>query len=96
LVDAREYWLKVVKERSGMLDKTQCVRKVFLVFTAITIACFAASAQDNLKTWEDFDFAHSALSTSQIQGLPLEDLKVLRGLVFGRHGRVFKDAEIKV
>jgi hypothetical protein len=28
--------------------------------------------------------------------LPLEDLKVLRGIVFGRHGRIFKDAEIKV
>ena len=26
--------------------------------------------------------------------MPLEDLKLLRGIVFGRHGRVFKDAEI--
>ena len=79
-----------------MLDKPLYLRKVFLVFTVITIACFAASAQDNLKTWEHFDFAHSALLASQIQSLPLEDLKVLRGIVFGRHGRIFKDAEIKV
>ena len=25
----------------------------------------------------------------------IEDLKLMRGIVFGRHGRVFKDAEIK-
>jgi hypothetical protein len=78
-----------------MPDKPRYLRKIVLVFTAITIACFSASAQDYLKAWEDFDFAHRALSTSQIQSLPLEDLKVLRGIVFGRHGRIFKDAGIK-
>jgi len=48
-----------------------------------------------MKVWENFDFAHTALKPLQIQSLPLEDLKLLRGIVFGRHGRVFKDAEIK-
>ena len=27
--------------------------------------------------------------------MPLEDLKLMRGIVFGRHGRIFKDAEIR-
>ena len=28
--------------------------------------------------------------------MPLDDLKLLRGIVFGRHGRVFKDVEIRI
>src|SRR5258705_11196489 len=78
-----------------MLPKTRHLRRAFIIFAAITIVCFTANAQDNLKVSEKFDFAHSALKPSQIQSLPLEDLKLLRGIVFGRHGRVFKDAEIK-
>jgi hypothetical protein len=78
-----------------MLPKTRRLRRAFLILVAITIACFTANAQDDLKAWEKFDFAHSTLKSSQIQSMPLEDLKVLRGIVFGRHGRIFKDADIK-
>src|SRR5262245_51679638 len=61
----------------------------------ILAAALNASAQDALQQWKDFDFAKTAIKSGQIQPLALEDLKLLRGIVFGRHGRVFKDSEIK-
>jgi len=52
-------------------------------------------AQDNLKPWENFEFGKQSIKAAQVAGLSLDDLKFLRGIVFGRHGRIFKDAEIK-
>ena len=54
-----------------------------------------ASAQDSMDAWKNFDFSKSTMKQAQVQRLAIEDLKVLRGLVFGRHGRVFKDYDIK-
>jgi hypothetical protein len=55
----------------------------------------AVQAQDNLSQWEKFDFASSSVTLEQLKELNLEDLKFMRGLVFGRHGRIFKDAYIQ-
>lgn len=69
--------------------------------TALTVAAFCLSisingrAQDSMRRWENFDFAHSNLKPAEVSKLPLEELKLLRGIVFGRHGRVFKDPEIR-
>ena len=52
-------------------------------------------AQDSLQVWENFDFAKQSIQHTEISNLPLHDLKFLRGIIFGRHGRVFKDPEIK-
>jgi hypothetical protein len=66
---------------------------------ALVIACsLTVPAQDiseAVKRWEDFDFAKSTIVASQISALPLEDLQLLRGIVFGKHGRIFKDLAIK-
>ena len=68
-----------------------------LLFAAFLIAgSFSAQAQDSMQRWQDFDFSKSALKAAEVASLPLEDLKLLRGVVFGRHGRVFKDADIRV
>jgi hypothetical protein len=56
---------------------------------------FTVQAQDALDAWKDFDFSASMMKPAQVQALELYDLKLLRGIVFGRHGRIFKDAEIK-
>ncbi len=79
----------------NFLYRTRGLNSVLLVLTAIIISGLSASAQDRMETWQKYDFAHNGLKPPQIQGLPLEDLKLLRGIVFGRHGRIFKDAEIK-
>ncbi|HEX5874481.1 MAG TPA: YARHG domain-containing protein [Pyrinomonadaceae bacterium] len=44
---------------------------------------------------KQIDFSKTSLKQAQIRNLTLEDLKLLRGIVFGRHGRVFKDLDIK-
>lgn len=57
-----------------------------------------AHAQDEyvaLKTWENFDFGARSVATADMSALALEDLKLVRGIVFGKHGRVFKDPDIK-
>ena len=55
----------------------------------------AVFGQDNLQAWEDFDFTAKEITTTQVKDLTLEDLKLLRGVIFGRHGRVFKDPAIR-
>ena len=55
----------------------------------------AILAQDSMQRWQSFDFATTTLKPADITKVPLEDLKLMRGIVFGHHGRVFKDAEIK-
>jgi YARHG domain len=51
-------------------------------------------AQDSMQRWQNFDFSKNALKPTDLGAIPLEDLKLMRGIVFGRHGRVFKDGEI--
>ena len=73
------------------------LRFSLFLFAAILIASsFGAQAQDSMQRWQSFDFSQSALKAADVGRLPLEDLKLLRGIVFGRHGRIFKDAEIRV
>jgi hypothetical protein len=51
--------------------------------------------QDPVESLKSLDFSKTSLKQAEIQKLTLEDLKLLRGIVFGRHGRVFKDGAIK-
>lgn len=72
------------------------IRFSLLVFAALLLAgSFSAQAQDSMQRWQAFDFAKTTLKSTDIAKVPLEDLKLMRGIVFGRHGRIFKDAEIK-
>jgi hypothetical protein len=70
-------------------------RNILLALIILASIPLSSYGQDNLAQWENFDFAGSSIKSFQIQSMPLEDLKLLRGIVFGRHGRIFKDAEIK-
>jgi len=67
---------------------------LILVLSAFSVA----NAQEEyaaLKTWENFDFGARSVATADMSALALEDLKLVRGIVFGKHGRVFKDPDIK-
>jgi hypothetical protein len=70
-------------------------RLTFLLVLLAAIS-FSAQAQDSIQRWQAFEFSKSALKAADLTTVPLEDLKLMRGIVFGRHGRVFKDAEIRV
>lgn len=56
---------------------------------SITVA-----AQDTMDTLKELDFSKTSIKQAQTQKLEMYDLKLLRGIIFGRHGRVFKDADI--
>lgn len=66
-----------------------------LLALLLLVPALPARAQDALKAWEGFDFSARKVELAEVKGLGLEDLKFLRGIIFGRHGRVFKDAEIQ-
>ena len=67
---------------------------LLLVLSAFSVA----NAQDEykaVKAWETFEFAGHSLAPADISALELVDLQLLRGIVFGKHGRVFKDPDIR-
>lgn len=66
-----------------------------LILLAIGSSLSAIQAQDNISQWEKFDFASRSVELVEFKDLNLDDLKYLRGIIFGRHGRVFKDAYIQ-
>ena len=71
--------------------------KSFVLFvTLLVLSCGTVLAQqDPMESLKTIDFSKTSLKQAQVQKLSPEDLKLLRGIVFGRHGRVFKDGEIK-
>ena len=66
------------------------------VFLALLVLSTPLAAQDSMQRWRTFDFSKTALRQADVNAVPLDELKLLRGIVFGRHGRVFKDAEIRI
>lgn len=68
---------------------------LFSVILLLGSSWSAVQAQDSLSQWEKFDFASRNVELAEIKDLSLDDLKFLRGIVFGRHGRVFKDPYIQ-
>jgi hypothetical protein len=56
---------------------------------------FAQDEYKAVKAWETFDFAGHSVSAADISALELVDLQLVRGIVFGKHGRVFKDPDIR-
>jgi hypothetical protein len=69
--------------------------RCILLLALIALLYIPVHAQDDLDAFKDVDFSRNSLKQSEIQRLSLDDLKLLRGIVFGRHGRVFKDSQIK-
>ena len=61
----------------------------------LLVSSFTANAQEPIDLWKNFDFSENAIKQADVQKLTIWDLKLMRGLVFGRHGRIFKDADIK-
>ena len=68
-----------------------------LLFVLIAVSPITVLAQqDPMDALKALDLSKTSLKQVQLQKLSPEDLKLLRGIVFGRHGRVFKDNDIKV
>jgi len=70
--------------------------RLFLLFALMALTSFNVFAQDTMDGLKELDFSKTSIKQAQVQPLAMEDLKLLRGIIFGRHGRVFKDNDIKV
>ncbi|HEY7544338.1 MAG TPA: YARHG domain-containing protein [Blastocatellia bacterium] len=70
-------------------------KAAFLSLIVFFVSGFARAAQSEIEKWEKFDFARNLITPAQIQNLSTDDLKLLRGIVFGRRGRIFRDEEIQ-
>ena len=84
-----------------MLRTSSPIQRAFfsamLLLLLIQPFIFATTAPDetSIQKWESFDFAKRSIQLKEIEDMSLEDLRLLRGIVFGKHGRVFKDADIR-
>ena len=80
-----------------MKPPIRLIRTILPLLVTIFTASLIAHAQDEypaVNKWESFDFAGKAITTKDVNPLAIEDLKLVRGIVFGKHGRVFKDWSI--
>ena len=71
------------------------MRNILLCALLVLFCVPVLAQQDPMESLKQVDFSKTSLKQAQVQKLTLEDLKLLRGIVFGRHGRVFKDLDIK-
>lgn len=79
-----------------MLRWTRLLVYAFLLFLFTTVSVQPLKAQNEyIKEWERFDFSKQTLKPEQLESLEYDTLKLMRGLVFGHHGRIFKDPDIK-
>ncbi|MGI8468981.1 MAG: YARHG domain-containing protein [Pyrinomonadaceae bacterium] len=70
-------------------------RKIFIVWLCVLIFTANVFAQANLKKWQTFDFSKKIVTKPELAKLELEDLGKLRGIVFGKRGRIFKEQTIQ-
>ncbi|HKG13246.1 MAG TPA: YARHG domain-containing protein [Pyrinomonadaceae bacterium] len=67
-----------------------------LAFVLLAAAlCPAQTEEDAFKKLEAVDYAKQSVTREEVAALELWNLRLLRGVVFGRHGRVFKDRDIQ-
>ena len=80
------------------------MKSPFMFHRAILLTLFVLSlavvvqAQDeyaSVKKWETYNFAAQTVGAAEMNSLETYDLKLVRGIVFGKHGRVFKDPDIR-
>ena len=68
---------------------------VFLIASIFSALFALADDGPDMSKWEAIDFAKQSITREQLKDVPLEELSLIRGIVFGRHGRAFKDPDIK-
>ena len=69
---------------------------IALALAVVPALALAAARQENrFEKLQTLDFSKQRLAREQLKDLTLWDLQMLRGVVFGRHGRVFKDRDIQ-
>jgi hypothetical protein len=68
------------------------VAGIFLLFS---VSIVLAQETDNLKKYHGYDFSKKVLTKAELSKLESYDLENLRGVVFGKRGRIFKEKTIQ-
>ncbi len=72
------------------------LRRTAAAVALVLLAAAVCPAQDDaFKKLEAFDYSKQKVGREQLKDLEVWDLSRLRGVVFGRHGRIFKDRDIQ-
>ncbi|MBV8855943.1 MAG: YARHG domain-containing protein [Acidobacteria bacterium] len=72
------------------------LRRAAAAAALVLLAAALCPAQDDaFKKLEAIDYAKQKATREQLKDVDLGSLKLLRGVVFGRHGRIFKDRDIQ-
>jgi hypothetical protein len=72
------------------------LRRTAAAVALVLLAAAVCPAQDDaFKKLEALDYAKQKVTREQLKDTDLWSLKLLRGVVFGRHGRIFKDRDIQ-
>ena len=68
-----------------------------LLISLFVLFAFSANifAQDALKKWQTYNFGKQKITKTQIAKFDHEQLQILRGIVFGKRGRIFKEKTIQ-
>ena len=68
------------------------VRRGIVQFSlALSCAPWTFANAQSLVAWEKFDFNRRHVDSGTVEKMSLQDLRSLRGIVFGKHGRPFTD-----
>lgn len=80
-----------------MSNKTMKLRHSVAALALVLVATVSSVAQDSddFKKLAAVDFSKAAVTREQLKDVDAWELKLARGLVFGRHGRVFADRDIQ-
>jgi hypothetical protein len=79
-----------------VLRKSRLIVSALLFLLLSTLSLEPVKAQEEyIKDWERVDFSTRTIKAEELAELSQYSLQLLRGLVFGRHGRIFKDPAIK-
>lgn len=70
-------------------------KKLFVILGIISFLALNNFAQDTLKKWHSFDFSKRVASKAELDKLEVYDAEMLRGIVFGKRGRIFKEQTIQ-
>ncbi|HEX7318086.1 MAG TPA: YARHG domain-containing protein [Pyrinomonadaceae bacterium] len=79
-----------------MMKLPDKLRRMAAALAFVLLLAAVCPAQDDaFKKLEAFDYAKQKMTREQLKDIDLWSLKLLRGVVFGRHGRIFKDRDIQ-
>lgn len=63
--------------------------------TSTPPAAAASPAAGPMEKWEQTDYAATPVTAADLAPLSLGDLQRVRGIIFGKHGRVFQDSTLQ-